>query len=80
MITQVDPNISGVRIHFGSYDRHGRAPGQASPNQISLFFIATRDDSNGYHVNDWNFFKKPPEPKDIINHGELCPHNCEGAN
>jgi hypothetical protein len=78
MITKVDPTIDGIRIHFGAYDRHGRAKGQANANQISLFFVATREVNGRYHKDDWAFFKKPPKAfhEGIINHGELCPYEC----
>jgi hypothetical protein len=74
--------IDGIRIYLGAYNTRPRTVPTDHPNQISLFWIATRQDTvqgSNRHLNDTGFFKRPDKIFESLNHGELCPPNtgCE---
>ncbi len=69
---------SGVRVYLGQYNKmQQNIPGQCSPTQLSLFFIATNKNIiKGTHQDDTSFFK-PPNSLSVLNHGSLCPKICD---
>lgn len=64
----------GVRVHLMQYDKKGTTKGQKYRKQISILFVPTVGKKSC-----WEALKPKVGLKvlDALNHGELCPNNCE---
>src|SRR5687768_14876197 len=64
----------GVRVHLIQYDKKRTAEGQRYRKQISILFVPTVEKKSC-----WEALKPKVGIRayDALNHGELCPNNCE---
>ena len=77
------PEYLGVRFEIGTYNQLGKACGQIDANQLTVFVSPVRSDGSS-NYESFNFsinaqgFTKSEKDKILaaLNHGELCPNNC----
>jgi hypothetical protein len=75
-VLQGNGPIDGVRIYFASYNKMGCAPGQYTPRQATIFIVPTDlVPGTNKHKDDYSYIEKFVK-NGGLNHGELCPSEC----
>lgn len=76
---------TGLRIVFGSYDFENGSADEAKNGRMTVFLMATVDretgntDFNARTQIDYSMINPTDTRGMILNHGDLCPNNCDGT-
>lgn len=68
--------FDGVRVYFGVYPP-GFTTNRALDNQLTIFFVPTHQVTYNNHPMSKDTFIYKKEKFFNLNHGELCPNNCD---
>lgn len=80
-IKRPENQIDGIRVYMGAYGKMmGTVPGQINPNQSTVLLVPTTEGTTKKEHNDrWDLLKPAGKLRvyDVLNHGELCPRQCD---
>ncbi len=76
--------LDGIRVYFAAYFKANEAKGQIDPNQSTVVIVPTEYDSiSKEHIDNFevmdtvaNYYSKAILKSGALNHGQLCPNEC----